>query len=205
MIKTPEMVVLTGGPASGKSTILNRIEETYSDTIQTVPEAARLLIENGFPVPGVDVDWTPTWQVALQDAILPLQLSLESTYAEKARAQGKNLLVCDRGILDGAAYTPGGVPEFLKRHNLDYYAVLERYHTVLHLGSIAAQHLDTHQQSEIMKTRIESIEIMQELETAILIAWKHHHNQQRIPATDNPDAKINLALESIEHILNTTT
>lgn len=85
-------IVLTGGPASGKSTIINILR---NKGISVVPEVATLLLDNGFyPLPN---PWTPEWQIGLQEMITRAQVAIEMSRKE-------DLLVLDRGLYDGAAY-----------------------------------------------------------------------------------------------------
>jgi predicted ATPase len=101
-------VVLTGGPCSGKTTVQRAVSEEFFDRVVLVTEAATLLLEGGFPVPGKQLPWSEEWQAAFQAAILPRQQSLEEAYGLVARDRGCRLIVCDRGILDGAAYATRG-------------------------------------------------------------------------------------------------
>lgn len=195
----PIRVVLTGGPAAGKSTVLGRINESYSGLAQTVPEAALILLDNGFPLPGPDMDWSEDWQRALQDAILPLQRSLEDTYTIKAQKLGHKVIVCDRGLLDGAAYTTGGLPKYLERYQLNYYDTLERYKAVWHLGSTALTQPKIYEQ----QGRMEDLERAKNLETATLEAWKHHPNRLIIPAEGNLGNKIDRVLSLLDQLLET--
>src|SRR4051812_35381169 len=100
-------IVLTGGPCSGKTTVQRALSEEFHDEVVLVPEAATMLLDHGFPVPGKHLPWGQEWQATLQAAILPLQRALEDAYLLVAANRGSQLVVCDRGVLDGAAYTPG--------------------------------------------------------------------------------------------------
>lgn len=48
-------IVLTGGPCSGKTTVLRAIAEEFRGRIVLVPEVATLLLSGGFPIPGKDI------------------------------------------------------------------------------------------------------------------------------------------------------
>src|SRR5437879_4150288 len=97
-------IVLTGGPCSGKSTVHRALREQFPAQVVLVPEAATLLLGGGFPVPGQHLPWSPEWQAVFQAAVLPLQHHLEDAYLLVAGSRGSKLVVCDRGVLDGAAY-----------------------------------------------------------------------------------------------------
>ena len=128
-------LVMTGGPCSGKTTVLAALREEFRDRIVLVPEVATVLLEGGFPIPGKHLEWSEEWQAAFQSAVLPLQTSMENAY--RLVAGTDKLVICDRGVLDGAAYTPGGVEEFCSRYGVDKEAALARYTAVIHLESLA--------------------------------------------------------------------
>jgi hypothetical protein len=172
-IKNMKRIVLTGGPCSGKTTVQKALREEFFDCIVIVPETATLLLKGGFPAPGVDLPWSEAWQASLQAAILPLQRSLEDAYALVARERGSQLLVCDRGMLDGAAYTPGGTPEFCRKHGLDAAEVMARYDAVIHLESLATT--DSERYGKIgNESRFEPLERAQTLEGNTRAAWAGH-------------------------------
>ena len=65
-------IVLTGGPCAGKSTILNRIQESFPEQVETVPEAANMLIGGGFPLPSDSLPYSEGWRMTLQDPLFSL-------------------------------------------------------------------------------------------------------------------------------------
>jgi predicted ATPase len=166
-------VNLTGGPHSGKTTTMLALREEFGDQITLVPEVATILLEGGFPVPGKDLDWSEEWQAAFQAAILPLQRSIEEACALVARKNGSRLLVCDRGLLDGAAYTPGGVAEFCRRYGVEAGEALARYEAVIHLESLATADPAKYGKAG-NDSRFEPLERAQALEAATRESWADH-------------------------------
>ena len=130
------MIVLTGGPCAGKSSVLKYLRARLPNAA-FVSEAARMLLSGGYPVPGEELEYTDDWKHSFQGAILDLQQRLEYFWMQEAQRAGKRLLVCDRGLLDGAAYLPGGLAQYLASYKLDYKQTLARYHAVYHLESLA--------------------------------------------------------------------
>jgi predicted ATPase len=84
--------ILTGGPCSGKTTLLN---ELARQGYQTVPEAARMIIDYQQATGGNILPWTD--REAFQKAVIRVQLSLE------ARLRDETTFL-DRGLADGLAY-----------------------------------------------------------------------------------------------------
>lgn len=166
-------VVLTGGPCSGKSTVMRALAEEFGDTVVLVPEAATILLAGGFPVPGKHLPWSEDWQAHIQPAIVSVQQALEGAYLLVAQERGAALMVCDRGLLDGAAYTPGGLDEFCRRHAVDANQAAARYHAVIHLESLAVADPEKYGAAG-NASRFETLEEAQRLEHATREAWSNH-------------------------------
>ena len=176
-MKSLKKIVLTGGPCSGKTTTLTAIKEAFGELVVTVPEAATILLSGGFPLPGRDLDWSPEWQREFQSTICALQNALETTHQAIATACGARLLVCDRGLLDGAAYTPGGKAEFLKAYDIDEQEALNRYQLVIHLESLAVSKPELYGKAN-NESRYENLEEAQALDGRTRQAWDSHPNHQ---------------------------
>lgn len=167
-------VVLTGGPCSGKTTVAKAIAEAFRSRIIAIPEVASMLLQN-FPLPGRDLEWCSEWQKLFQKAVLPNQISLEDSWELSTKNYTEKIMLCDRGLLDGAIYTPGGQAMFCKLFSVNLEAAFARYHTVIHLESLA-----TFSPKEYgpggNDVRFETLEQAQLLEHAARNAWKGHRN-----------------------------
>ncbi len=130
-------IVITGGPQAGKTTVMSALKQEHSDRIVFVPEPATMLFNEGYPLPREDVAYTRQWQQMFQNIITPLHLGLEWNYEQLARQRGIELMICDRGILDGAAYYPGGIDPFLSVYHLRLKDCFDRYVQIIHLESTA--------------------------------------------------------------------
>lgn len=94
---------LTGGPASGKSKILSMLVEEFGEQIVPVPEVIDELRKLGYHFPGGELG-------EMFDASLAeLQTGFEHQAEIEGRRRGAKLVVCDRGVLDKAAYMRDGV------------------------------------------------------------------------------------------------
>lgn len=90
-----QKIAFSGAMCSGKSTLLNRFEEYFSERedVQIVPEQARLFfVESGIPTDCL----TPEVQGQLADWVRQAE--------EEAQNTGADLILCDRSVLDAAAY-----------------------------------------------------------------------------------------------------
>ncbi|MBI4992163.1 MAG: ATP-binding protein [Candidatus Harrisonbacteria bacterium] len=196
-----KMIVLTGGPCAGKTTVLKALQEEFARKAIFVPEVATILLANGFPVPGKDLPWSEEWQACLQGAILPLQRTIENAYLLMAKSKGVKVVVCDRGMLDGAAYTPGGVEEFCHNNNLIIDDEIARYDVIIHLESLAIVCPEKYGQTN-NETRFESLERAQQLERAIKEVWRDHLNQTIIDGKRGIEGKIAQVIGIVKFVLS---
>jgi hypothetical protein len=122
-------VVLTGGPAAGKSAILDVLDRHLKGEIHVVPESATILFKGGFPRPRDNAG-----RRLVQGAVFHVQRSLEEIAALESASIPH---VCDRGSLDGAAYWPGGLHRFLGAMGTTLESEYRRYDAVIFLQSSA--------------------------------------------------------------------
>jgi predicted ATPase len=193
-------IVLTGGPSSGKTTILKTLCEEFGDQITLVPEVATLLLDGGFPIPGKDLPWSEAWQESLQTAVLPVQSSLETAFALKAQSSDCRLLICDRGLLDGAAYTPGGLKEFCERFHVDAAAAHKNYAAVIHLESLATADPTKYGRAG-NEQRFEPLERAKMLEEATRSAWDGHPHHLVIDGRRGIEGKISQVIGIVRFLL----
>lgn len=180
MINGIKTLLITGGPSSGKTTIINDIAQEFSDDVVVVPESATLLLNGKFPPPGDDVEML--W--CFQRAIFHLTQQLEQAFAFVAKNEGKKLLVCDRGRLGGAAYVPGGLDTFamaLGIKNINQH--MSVYDHCLFLHSIAVDHPELWQQDAGNQVRLESDPaVAAELDRSLWNIWQSHPSFESVHA-----------------------
>ena len=194
-------IVLTGGPSSGKTTILSALQEEFGGKVSFVPEVATMLLSGGFPAPGKDLEWSEEWQSCLQSAVLPLQCAIEDATYLAAKASGAKVIICDRGSLDGAAYTPEGLEHFCGKNNLSLEVELARYNAVIHLESLSVVCPEKYGNSN-NDTRFETLERAQYLEKATKEAWKQHKRHTIIDGKRGIDGKIAQVIGIVKYVLS---
>ena len=119
LIEPVYMVVLTGGPCSGKSSSLAYLTEKLTDSgfmVFVIPETATLITGNGIDRRKMD---RPRQVLVYEEAILDMQLSFEETYREAVTRifpEKKKVLLLDRGVIDIKAFMP----------HEEFYAILKR-------------------------------------------------------------------------------
>lgn len=136
-------IVITGGPCAGKTTALSWVVENFTKMgwkVLTVEEAATQVIMRPLR-PNVDLTL-----MGFQDLIMKTQVFLEDSTEQAIKdnvnslykEDDKVLIVCDRGICDGAAYVSKTEFEvLLTKNNLSLQRAFGRYDAVFHLVTAA--------------------------------------------------------------------
>lgn len=136
-------IVITGGPCAGKTTALSWIVENFTKMgwkVITIEEAATQIIMRPLR-PGAELSLE-----GFQDLIMKTQIFLEDSTEQAIRnnktslykEDDKVLIVCDRGICDGAAYVDKDMFEsLLANNNLSLQRAFARYDAVFHLVTAA--------------------------------------------------------------------
>lgn len=193
-------IVLTGGPCAGKSTVLAVLQQQFVGAVLVVPEAATMLLSSGFPFPGRDLVWSPEWQTAFQTAIAALQPQLERAYEMQAVERNARILICDRGLLDGAAYTPGGLEEFCQRYTVVLQEAHARYASVFHLESCATGAPEFYGTAG-NEMRMEAIEEAIALEYKTRAAWHGHPEWTFLSCIGGVEGKIRAACQTLQALI----
>lgn len=187
------MIVLTGGPCSGKSTILETLRS--DGRIHVVPEVATILIQQL----GVKPFGGPGHSGRFQTGLREVQIAFESLARMQAKASGKRVVVLDRGALDACAYI-GGRASYYDCFRADPDDDAARYHAVVQLsvppqdvydrcrGNNAARHEDYPQ--------------ARDLGDKIHDAWASHPGYISIDDLDWP-SKEQHALTHIQRVIET--
>ncbi len=178
----------------------------YGQRVILVPEASTLLLSGNIPPPMGHADWPKsvvpggTWRRAFQTQILATQKHLESSFHTLAMEVGSKAVICDRGLLDGAAYWPEGLSDFANHFELDLEEVYRRYDLVIHLESVVVSN-----QKEFGRnnnpTRFEDPDEALLREQLSREVWAGHPNREIIKAGDF-NLKIQAALDAVARILN---
>ena len=160
-------IVLTGGPSGGKTTALAIVSETFGASVEVVKEAATLIYSGGFP----RRDNSREHVFSAQRIIFFVTKELEAL-AERTANERAKLIVCDRGILDGAVYWPDGADDFFKQMNTTKEAELARYDLVIHVSPPGREELyhATNVRTEDLKTALE-------VDERVLKVWSGHPNR----------------------------
>ena len=199
MSKKIYRVVLTGGPASGKTTLISRILKEFKQDdgwrVITIPETATELI-SGF---GINPFGVCMSMLKFQDFVIADQIHKEKLALSAAEVvpEEKVLIVYDRALLDDKAYiSDEEFAETLMRvGGKTESEVLAGYDAVIYLvtcakGAEFAYNLGN-------AARSESIEYAREIDDRTLRAWSAYQNLRIIDNSVDFEDKINRALREI--------
>ena len=203
MRKKITKIVLTGGPAGGKTTLISRVLHEFKPEdgwrVITIPETATELI-SGF---GIRPFGNCLSMLAFQDFVIADQIHKEKLALDAAQLVPEEnvLILYDRALLDDKAYiSDEEFAETLARFDGRTEAsVLAGYDAVIHLvtcakGAEFAYNLGN-------EARTESLEYAREMDDRTLRAWSGHPNLQIIDNSENFEEKINRAVREIYRVL----
>ena len=196
-------IVLTGGPAAGKTTLISRILNEFKPEngwrVITIPETATELI-SGF---GIRPFGGCMSMLAFQDFVIADQLHKEQLALKAAQVVDEEniLIIYDRAVMDDKAYISDEefaqvLARFDGRTEAD---VLAGYDAVLHLVTCAKGAEFAYNLGNAART--ESIEYAREMDDRTLRAWSGHPNLRVIDNSVNFDDKMRRAIREIYRIL----
>ncbi len=198
------MIVLTGGPCSGKTSSMAYLTERLSDygyMVFIIPETATMITNNGIDRRKMD---RPKQVALYEEAILDMQLALEETYLRAVTQifpERKKVLLLDRGVMDIKAFmTPEDFSKMLRRKGLKEMTLRDRYHGVVHLVTAADGALEYYT-GENNCARLETAEEAALIDARIKDSWLGHPRFKIIDSRTDFQGKVRQAFSAISQIL----
>ena len=196
-------IVLTGGPAAGKTTLISRILKEFKQEdgwrVITIPETATELI-SGF---GIKPFGNCMSMLKFQDFVIADQIHKEklALWAAEVVPEKDVLVIYDRALMDDKAYISD--EEFAATlagfDGRTEKTVLAGYDAVLHLVTCAKGAEFAYDLGN--EARTESIEYAREMDDRTLRAWSGHPNLRIIDNAIDFEDKINRAIREIYRIV----
>ncbi|MCA9389694.1 MAG: AAA family ATPase [Candidatus Magasanikbacteria bacterium] len=172
------MVVLTGGPCSGKSTSMQELRERYPE-LAFVPEVATIVIAQvGIRPPVGDA----VGSAKFQKLIYAVQRAFEHAAQDQAIRDGKKAIILDRGSMDNAAYIDGGVETLTSLLRTTREAEYARYQAVICLSQPSQEVYERMRSNN--PARSEDYETAEALSERIKNAWRQHPCCYMVPKGD---------------------
>ena len=192
-------IVLTGGPGSGKTSVLEKINQVYSSEgykVIIVPETATELMNNGITFKDGSISL-----VDFQELVMRLQLSKEEIVERAIELMGNDqvIVVYDRGTIDNTAYiNKDEFEDILTRlnHVKSFTDLMNKYDLVINL--VGREDFYT---TENNKARSESVDDALKLGDSTLRCWLGHKVVKIVLPKDTVEEKINEVLNIINDSL----
>jgi predicted ATPase len=178
-------IVITGGPGAGKTASLEMARRILCDHVGFARESASIVFGGGFPR-----EQRQHAERAAQRAIFHVQRELESLFDDRADL---DLVVCDRGTVDCAAYWPGAEDEFYDQLGTTRQGELARYAVVVHLRPPVDG--DGYVRKGL---RIETAAEAARIDDRIEQCWRGHPRRIFVPHTHDFVAKVRHVIAIVE-------
>ena len=203
MNKRVVKIVLTGGPAAGKTTLISRILKEFKQDdgwkVITIPETATELISQF----GIKPFGNCVTMLEFQDFVIADQIHKEKLALKAAEMvpESNVLIIYDRALMDDKAYiTDEEFRQTIARFDgRTEETVLANYDAVIHLVSCAKGAEFAYNLGNDART--ESIEYAREMDDRTLRAWSGHPNLRIIDNSVDFEEKINNALREVYRIV----
>jgi len=197
MTRRVPRIVLTGGPCSGKSTLIEELKTSHGHILHCVPEVATIVIAQVGVVPPTD---DPPALRRFQRTIARVQRGFEEVSEIQALRSGKHALLLDRGVPDGAAYMDGGTEEFERVCQTDIDHEFLQYDLVLCLDAPPREIYEKHGRDN--PARRESYEEATALGERIVTVWRRSPNFRLIKGDGSWKTKSRVAKREIVRFLD---
>lgn len=196
LIQRVPRIVLTGGPGSGKTSVLERLRRELESELHFVPEIATIVIgEIGTHPPLTDPVGTRRYNRLLSR----MQRHAEEFAEIQARSDGKRALLQDRGVVDNAAYLPNGILDLEHILGSDRHHEYRHYDLVVILGPPPREVYEAGLKTNAV--RYETYEQALALSERIERAWNEHPNVQLIASSADFATKFDAVRSTVRTFL----
>lgn len=195
--KVVPRIILTGGPGSGKTTIMEIAQHKLGARLHLVPEVATIIISQvGVKPPQDEVGLN-----LFQQHLYEIQHEFEELSRLEAIASRKQAVLHDRGKLDAGAYIEGGTLGLQRLCRTDYSVEIARAPIVIQLDVPPRGIYDKIRGNNA--ARFESHEEAMDLDDAITSAYSKHPGFHLVSGCQTMERKIEKTLNIIENFLDT--
>jgi predicted ATPase len=183
-------IVFTGGPGAGKTTVAAALAAAEPCRFMVVPEAASAVYA------ALDTRWDKldgSGRREVQRRIYRLQLEQESV------ASNGQIMLLDRGTVDGAAYWPDGAESYWLDLGTTHERELARYDAVVWMETAAT--LGIYDGCESNPCRFEDPAAAVATGRRLREVWSRHPRFRSVGACRSIDSKISALRKAIDELL----
>lgn len=193
----PKRVCFTGGPCSGKSSVMEILAKRFPGRFQTVPEVATIVIKQlgAPPFPAARHFQNRRYN----RAFVSTQKTFEDLALDRALEDGCEAMLMDRGTLDNAAYVAGGIRGLEDACLTTVKAERSRYDVVIYIEMPSREVYERCKDNN--KTRYETYEQAQVTGKNTLACWEGHRNLIVAPDAATWDQKVAGIVGRVEEVL----
>jgi CYTH domain-containing protein/predicted ATPase len=188
-------IVLTGGPCSGKSTIMEILRHEMGELIHCVPETASILMKQV----GICPSTGRRDLFRFQRTLYRVQRAFEEISIAQAHCDGKRAVLVDRGTVDIAAYLPGGLSDFDAVCTSTCAHEYERYSRVICLETPSREIYNANRQNN--PARQESYQEASVLSERTRRVWERHRSFMAIPSECEWNAKVERVRQVLREVI----
>jgi len=193
----------SGGPCAGKSSAMAQLSERLKALgfqVFIVQEIATMMMTSGA---SFRPDMTLAELLAFESTLIKIQLSVEDSYAELARASKKpTVLLCDRGVMDPKAYLDADkFAMLLDMNNWNVGKLRDsRYDCIIHLVT-AAYGAEKFYTLANNAARSESLDQAREVDNKLREAYIGHPSLFIVDNSTNFEGKLNRVTDIVSHVV----
>ncbi len=184
-------IVVTGGPGGGKTTALDLFKRELQEEVTLVPESATSIFKSG-----IKRGHNSECITLIQKMIFDYQNSVEELYEKQNDA---DILLCDRGTLDGLAYWPTDEASFFKEMKTSLKQELSRYDAVIFFETAAVKGGDIRSNNDY---RNEDNDTALALDKKLYEIWSQHPEFHLVKSEGSFIAKIINGVRILEKVVN---
>ena len=195
LLKKIPIIVLTGGPGSGKDGVINVIKNEFTD-LHFTPEAASIIIGQL----GILPDKTGYGTYKLQETMYRMQCLFEAAATDFAIHRKKIAIVTNRGRVDAAAYFKGGPAHYEELLRTSYQMEYAKCDMVICLDIPRKEVYED--QFANNPCRSESYEEALDVGRLIKTVWQKHPNFVFITRTKSWEEKVEQVRRELRNFLS---
>ena len=177
-------IAVTGAGCTGKSQIIKRLKHEYKDEVLIIPEVTEMFYKAGLPFPS-NRKKVNEFKDDYIKCIINVQKEIEDLM-QKAFYNDNIKIICDRGILDNAAYYHEP-DKWFEDYNTTLEEELKRYDMIIQLG--------INEYIYVRNRRKYSIEEAKTHEKLLKHYYEQHENYHFISEQNNFEDKYKIFLE----------